>query len=102
VFLTTCTIISQALLFVNSLTENSAIPNSEIQCGCGTGLPSPQPSPKLGRGSKKLYFLLRLPFSQNWEKGLGDEGEGAGMTSIGFEFGIAAENLVSTYFLSIR
>jgi hypothetical protein len=33
--------------------------------------------------------LLRLLFSQNWEKGLGDEGKGAGTNSIGFEFGIA-------------
>ncbi len=37
-------------------------------------LPSPQPSPKFGRGSKRLRLLLRLPFSQAWEKGLGDEG----------------------------
>jgi hypothetical protein len=43
---------------------------------------------KLGRGSKRLSFSLRLPFSQNWEKGLGDEGEGVGMHSTGFEFGI--------------
>jgi hypothetical protein len=48
-----------------------AIPNSEILRECGTvGLPSPQPSPKFGRGSKKLSFSLRLPFSQNWEQGL--------------------------------
>jgi hypothetical protein len=46
-------------------------------------------APKFGRGSKKLSFLLRLLFSQNWEKGLGDEGKGAGTNSIGFEFGIA-------------
>jgi hypothetical protein len=44
------------------------------------------PSPRLGRGGKRLRFLflkiqnekinfvLRLPFSQAWEKGLGDEG----------------------------
>jgi hypothetical protein len=46
-------------------------------------------SPNLGRGTKKPYILLRLPFSQNWEKGLGDESEEAGAASIGFEFGIA-------------
>ncbi len=37
-------------------------------------MPSPQPSPNSGRGSKRLRLQLRLPFSQNWEKGLGDEG----------------------------
>jgi hypothetical protein len=47
-----------------------AIPNSGKLWECGIGLPSPQPSPKLGRGSKKLFFPLLLPFSQNWEKRL--------------------------------
>jgi hypothetical protein len=68
--------------------------NAKTLAECDVGLPSPQPSPKLGRGSKKLCFVLRLPFSQNWEKGLGDEGEWAEMTTIEFEFGLAARNLI--------
>jgi hypothetical protein len=55
--------------------------------GCGIGLPSPQPSPNSGRGSKKLSFWLRLPFSQNWEKGLGDEGKMLEQQQLDFEFG---------------
>ena len=31
---------------------------------------TPSPSPKLGRGEQDFRF----PFSQSWEKGLGDEG----------------------------
>jgi hypothetical protein len=27
--------------------------------------------------TNKIYFVLRLPFSQAWEKGLGDEGTSA-------------------------
>jgi hypothetical protein len=67
----------------------------------GIGLPSPQPSPKLGRGSKRLRFSLRLPFSHNWEKGLGDEGEGAGMHSTGFEFGIAGVGSLNIFQIKI-
>jgi hypothetical protein len=69
----------------------AAIPNSELKCKCDIGLPSPQPSPKFGRGSKKLRFFFRLPFSHSWEKGLGDEGKPSKTISMDFEFGIAAE-----------
>jgi hypothetical protein len=71
--------------------ECAAIPNSELKYKCDIGLPSPQPSPKFGRGSKKLRFFFRLPFSHSWEKGLGDEGKPSKTISMDFEFGIAAE-----------
>jgi hypothetical protein len=45
-----------------------------MQMGAVFVCPHPSPPPKFGRGSKKLYFPIRLPFSQNWEKGLGFEG----------------------------
>jgi hypothetical protein len=44
----------------------------------------------LGEGARSFAFRLtpfQLPFSQNWEKGLGDEGKPM-PHSIGFEFGI--------------
>jgi hypothetical protein len=35
----------------------------------------PTPLPNLGEGSKKILANFWSPFSQRWEKGLGDEGQ---------------------------
>ena len=50
--------------------------------------PHPNPLPRLGEGARN-YSFFRFPFSEFWEKGLGDEGEMLEYQQLDFEFGIA-------------
>jgi hypothetical protein len=55
--------------------------------------PHPSPLPILGEGARDYTFLSGSPSPNSGRRGAGDEGEGAGMHSTGFEFGIAGATM---------